>query len=253
MRVRRFQVDDLSGPTARLVGQEAVHALRVLRLKVGDAVVLFDGLGNEAQAVIRATARDSLDVEILERSASSPRNAPQLILAVAVPKGERADWLVERCAELGISTIQPLHLERSTVIPSDAKIARWRRKAVQAAKQAGHAATMTIEPLKRLQEALTAIPLGTHIWIAEPGKATPLLSTVLAAISPAKRVGSSDLVFVGPEGGFAAAERTAILAAGAKSVRLCTPILRVETAAVAAAVIWAAWAAQTPPSPEVPF
>jgi len=247
MRVRRFKVDDLTGATARLEGQEATHALRVLRLKPGDEVLLFDGRGAEARGIIRSANKSRLDVEIVGRCPPSPRNGHRLILAVAPPKGDRADWLVEQCSELGVSAIWPLHLVRSSVVPSEAKITRWRRKAVQAAKQAGQAVTTVVEAVRRLQEALAGAPPGARIWIADPRPSAPLFSVVLAAHIQADQPAPCDLVFVGPEGGFTQAEQSAVAAAGGRPVRLCAPILRVETAAVAVAAIWASWAAQQRP------
>lgn len=248
MKLRRFRADDLAGTTVRIVGREAFHALHVVRLRKGNHVVLFDGHGREALGVIRSAGKDWFVVDLAECSPSSPAARPGLILAVAPPKGERADWLVEKCAELGTSEMWPLRLRRSAVVPGDAKIARWRRKAVQAAKQAGQAAAMTVEPLRSLAEVLEALPRDTRIWLADPERSRPLLAASLTNLPPGKPRARPDLAFVGPEGGFADDERAAILAAGGQTVRLCDFVLRVETAAVVIASLWATWMAAHPRS-----
>ena len=156
MRLRRFLVDDLSPPLVHLTGRESRHAIQVLRLKVGDSVVLFDGRGLEATGIVREVGRLTMAVEISERRAAPPRTLVSLTLAVATPKGERADWLVEKCAELGVTALWLLETERSQVRPGEGKLERWRRKALQAAKQAGHASIMTVEAHRPFDEVLTS-------------------------------------------------------------------------------------------------
>ncbi len=243
MKPRRFKADDLAGATVQVAGPEAFHALRVLRIRRGDEVVLFDGRGAEALGVVRTNGRGWFEVEVTERRLASPVQGPSLILAVAAPKGERGDWLVEKCAELGVFSLWPLRLERGCVVPGEPKITRWRRKAVQAAKQAALATTMTVEPPKSLAEAVVSIYRGTRLWLADPGRLHPTLPEALQNIPREEATTCRGVVAVGPEGGFSPNERATIMAAGGEAVRICDPILRVETAAVAVASIWAAWAA----------
>jgi 16S rRNA (uracil1498-N3)-methyltransferase len=247
MRARRFKVADLSDALIRVEGDEAVHALRVLRLKTGDPVSLFDGAGREVSGVIRNTSRSCFEVEVLERSETAETSGPRLMIAVAAPKGDRADWLVEKCAELGTSIIVFMDCTRGEVLPGEGKIERWRRKAVQAAKQARLATTMAVEKPRGLSEILGDLLPGTRIWCADPEQANPTFAAALRSQTPAQPPPPCDLVLVGPEGGFTPEEIAAIRQAGGRTVRLCRPILRVETAAVAATCLWAAWAAECSP------
>jgi 16S rRNA (uracil1498-N3)-methyltransferase len=245
MRPRRFKVADVSGASISVEGDEAIHALRVLRLKTGAPVVLFDGAGHEVAGLIRSTGQLRFEVEVLERRENDAGGGPHLIIAVAAPKGDRADWLVEKCAELNTSTLAFIRCARGEVQPGEGKIERWRRKAVQAAKQARLATTMTIEMPRGISDVLHDALPGAGIWCADPDPAGPTFAEVLRARGPAQGSLPCDVVFVGPEGGFAEGEIASIRQAGGRTVRLCGPILRVETAAVAAACLWAAWAAES--------
>ncbi|HVP10367.1 MAG TPA: RsmE family RNA methyltransferase [Phycisphaerae bacterium] len=235
----------MSDAVISVEGDEAIHALRVLRLKAGKRVVLFDGAGGEVGGMIRSVGRSSFEVEVLERREQAESGGPRLIIAVAAPKGERADWLVEKCAELGVSALMLLRCKRGEVLPGEGKIQRWRRKAVQAAKQARLAAVTTVEAPRGLSEILDSLPVGARIWCADPDKAHPTFVESLRGLETTGNSSPCDVVFVGPEGGFAPEEIEAIQRSGGLKVRLCRPVLRVETAAVAAACFWAAWRAES--------
>jgi 16S rRNA (uracil1498-N3)-methyltransferase len=245
MRPRRFQVADVSGAIISVEGAEAIHALRVLRLKTGSQVILFNGTGSEVSGIIRSTGPEQFEVEVLERAESVAAGGPRLIIAVAAPKGERADWLVEKCAELGTSILAFVRCERGKVLPGEGKLERWRRKAVQAAKQARLARIMAVEAPRGISDILSNIPQGSRIWCADPDPANPTLIEALRQQSSAVALSSCEVVFVGPEGGFTENEVATIVQSGGQRMRLCGPILRVETAAIAAATLWAAWIAES--------
>jgi 16S rRNA (uracil1498-N3)-methyltransferase len=247
MKLRRFKVAELSGPQITVKGDEAIHALRVLRLKAGATVVLFDGTGREVTGVIRGAGHSRFEVEVAERRENAGSGGAALMLAVAAPKGDRADWLVEKCAELGVAALALLRCTRGEVVPGEGKIERWRRKAVQAAKQARLATTMAIEAPRGISEILRDAPPGTRVWCADPDPANSTFAESLRTLASAQATPVGDLVFVGPEGGFTEGEVNAIRQAGGRTVRLCGPILRVETAAVAVACLWAAWVAESKP------
>ena len=168
---------------------------------------------------------------------------PNLTIATAVPKGNRGDWLVEKCAELGVRGLWLLRCGRSQVIPGEGKLARWRRKGVEAAKQTGHAITMTIEPPRSIDEIISCSSDRT-IFYGDPVRSRVTFGEALADM-PATRTGRNGvLVFIGPEGGFTDAECEEIERAGGRPVRLSHGILRVETAAVATTAIWGCWVAE---------
>ncbi|MFH1418563.1 MAG: RsmE family RNA methyltransferase [Planctomycetota bacterium] len=251
MRIRRFQVDDVSGSIVRVGGPQAEHALKVLRLKVGGEVALFDGRGAEVTGRVRSIVHRTFEVEVTHRYGMHRDSGPCLVMAAACPKGNRADWLVEKCAELGVRALWLLKTERGSVDPGEGKLTRWCRKGVEAAKQSGHTITMAVEPARTVAEALAAAARAPalHLFYGDPRDADRTFTHSLAKLPPPGTHPSRLAVFIGPEGGFTNAECGLLTGAGARPVRLSNAILRVETAAVAAAAAWASWVASTPERP----
>lgn len=234
MALRRFHVSDIGGDLLRISGAEANHALKALRLVEGDEVIVFDGRGGEAVGRIVAASRSAFDVQIIQRLEPCSA-AAELTIAVAPPKGDRADWLVEKCAELGVVRLIPLICERSQVRPGEGKLDRWRRKAVEAAKQSRQARAMMIDTPIALTDLIAAGGANASIFF---GDADPAFPGAMESFAGSAAV--STLIIIGPEGGMADGERAAIVRAGGRGVRLSPTVLRIETAAVAAAAIWAA-------------
>lgn len=240
MRIRRFNVDDLGGDVIHVSGQEADHALRVLRLKLGAEVVLFNGRGEEAAGRIVSIGDGAFDVEISRKGQPADRRKGSLAIAVATPKGQRADWMVEKCAEFGVAALRLLRTDRGAVDPGEGKLSRWRRKAVEAAKQSGSATAMEIVAPRSVEETLGDAG-ARHILCCEPHRNSATLAQFLTALPRDEGEPRGVLAFVGPEGGFTEREIEAISQAGGQAVRLAGSILRVETAAAAVAAAWAMW------------
>ncbi|MFQ5430411.1 MAG: RsmE family RNA methyltransferase [Phycisphaerae bacterium] len=239
MRERRFRVEAVTGETIAVAGAEARHALRVLRLGIGDRVVLFDGDGREVTGNIRSVSQGRFEVERIGPIRVPGRSRATLTLAAAAPKGARADWLVEKCAELGVQALWFLITDRGAVIPGDGKLARWRRKASEAAKQAGHARIMAIKEPACIDTVFDAFAGVARTFYGNPeADSESLIDAMMQAASADRGAESHDLILVGPEGGFTKEETKAIERRGGKPVRLGAATLRVETAAVAAAAIW---------------
>ena len=238
MRRPRFKSDGLGQSVLLVTGDEAAHALRVLRLGVGDEVVVFDGEGREVDGRIRTVSAGAFEVEPVGpvRERLAPRT--KLTLAVATPKGARADWLVEKCAELGVEALWLLETERGSVAPGTGKLTRWRRKATEAAKQADLARVMCVEPPRTIAAVVESIETSVSILFGEPRASAPTLIDVLNHMTG----GDGIALFIGPEGGFTAEERDALKQFGGRPVRLAGSILRIETAAIAAAAVWASLA-----------
>jgi 16S rRNA (uracil1498-N3)-methyltransferase len=208
---------------ARLPEEEARHLVRVLRARPGDAVRAFDGRGREVEAVVVVVDRDGAEVEI-RGEVAAPRPIREVVLVTAAPRGERMEWLVEKATEAGVARIVPLAAERSVRKEAGpSSLRRWRRAAVEAAKQCGRATVPDVAEPTTLVEALTSTPADAR-FIATPGAAARLPDLVAAAPRVA--------VFVGPEGGFDLDETAALAQAGARAYGLGGLILRVETAAV---------------------
>jgi 16S rRNA (uracil1498-N3)-methyltransferase len=213
-----------------LDGDEAHHGLRVLRLGAGDAVRLADGAGRVAEAQVVEAGRSlrllvgTVEVLPAERCAS-------LAVAVAPPKGDRWTDLVRGLSELGVASILPLRCARGEREP--ANLDRARRIAGEALKQSRRGW------LPRLGPAIDIAGLaagGTRLIVGDPAGGPP---------RPGRPCPTT--LVIGPEGGLTADELTALDAAGAERVRLAGPVLRIETAALAAAAVWAsAWEHEAP-------
>jgi 16S rRNA (uracil1498-N3)-methyltransferase len=135
MTVRRFYCPDLTAPQVELDRDDAQHARKALRLAAGHTVELFDGQGTLATGRIEEMTRRCV-VEVAERRSVEPLT-PRIDVAVAMPKGSRADVMVEKLSELGADRLIALVTERSVVEPREAKMARFGRMAVESAKQCG--------------------------------------------------------------------------------------------------------------------
>lgn len=238
MAIRRFHVQVLSSPVAQVTGREAQHAIRVLRLKTGEQVILFDGSGLEAAGRIIQISDTSFEVELLAPAIANGPSRGSLTLVTAVPKGNRADWMVEKLAELGVARLWPLRCDRGQVDPGDGKLARWGRMAIEAAKQSRQAANMTIESPGTFGEIASGAG-NAKIFVCDSSGPAPTLAAALR--ESAVQIDEQVLIVVGPEGGFTNDELAKMKAAGALPVCLAQSILRIETAAIAAATLWATY------------
>jgi 16S rRNA (uracil1498-N3)-methyltransferase len=241
MSERFFLATPPQGGSAVLDGDEARHLARVLRARVGDVVTLFDGRGRAWQARVTRIARDTVELEAVEPNAVEPNTvarfagepapppaAPRLTLAVALPKGERQKWMVEKLTELGVARLVPLETARGVAEATASAAARLERQVIEACKQCGRDTLMEVAAGRPLDRVLADLPAGARGVIAHP-HAPPLEAAAVQA-------GATEVIaLVGPEGGFTAAELAAADRAGAVRVSLGPHILRVETAAIALA------------------
>lgn len=222
---QRFFIDrPIASTHVQLVGDEAHHIARVMRLRSGDAVVLFDDSGAEYAAQIEAVDKRQVTLAIVERREVDRELPFELSIACALPKGDRQKWLVEKLVELGVIRLIPLKTERGVAQPVDNAIERLARGVIEASKQCRRNRLMRIEPACSWDELARSGGDGPRL-IAHPGGA-PLTSLI-------ERTPSSVLVAIGPEGGFTDEELRVALLAGWQSVGLGPRILRVETAALA--------------------
>ena len=223
----RFFVESIGAETVELPPSEAHHALHVLRVRAGEQVEVFDGAGTVARGSFRPAGRKSAAVEVVERRELSPRPAPAIELAFAVPKGKRLDWLIEKATELGAAVLSPVIFERSVAGPAAGGRVpgRWRGICIAAAKQCGASFLPELRPPRPLGEFLTDAGGGVRLL----GDAAGVSMVKALAGSPPARV----CVLVGPEGGLGEAESAAAAEADFIPVRLGGLTLRIETAAVA--------------------
>ena len=214
--------------TARLEGDEARHLARVMRAKTGDTVELFDGQGTSWTATVQAIQRDHVSLHLDEKQSETISNKPTITLAVALPKGDRQKWLIEKITELGTDSLVPLTTTRSVAEPTAAAISRLQRGVIESCKQSGRNRLLEITQPQSLHNLLTTSSASLRILACPDG--TPMQSILLKPID-------NILIAIGPEGGFTDEEIRTANASGFAQMSLCQNILRIETAAIAAAVI----------------
>lgn len=224
-RERRFLFAELASTPVRLSGEQARHLVHVLRLGAGAEVVIFDGKGRAVNAVVTRVDGDFVELEVGD-GVPGNESPLELTVAVAVPKGNTMSLIVQKLTELGVTTIQPVIADNGEM-PADAivkRLDRWRRIAIESAKQCGRSRLPRVEPPRPFKELA-----HSGAWLLTPGA---------SALPSSQKVPSSSFVFfVGPEGGWSEtelelAEDRELLVFG-----LGPRTLRTETAAIAATTL----------------
>jgi 16S rRNA (uracil1498-N3)-methyltransferase len=214
--------------------EEAAHLARVLRVRPGEAVRVFNGRGFECEASVTSVGKDAVAVAVHGAVASAAECRVRVTLAQAVLKGDKIDDVLRDAVMLGVVAVRPIVSARADVpgaaFARGGRVERWRRIAVSSVKQCGRAVVPDVHPAGTLAECLARDSSDVRILLAEPaaGEAAAL-DTLLAR--PAV---SSALVLVGPEGGWAPGEVAAATAAGAVPVTLGRRTLRADAAALVA-------------------
>ena len=234
----RFFADSPIANRAILTGQEAQHLLKVMRAKVGDEITIFDGSGVEFLARIARLSRHDVELEVLERHEISCELSFRLTIGVALPKGERQRWLVEKLTELGVTELIPLHTERGVAQPTGAALERLRRAVIEASKQCGRNRLLQIAEPLRVIDFCGSAPVDARKWLAHPRPEGPAsMPGPLHTRNGATQKASDVFAAIGPEGGFTTAEVSHALSQGWQAVSLGSRILRTETAAIALAAV----------------
>jgi 16S rRNA (uracil1498-N3)-methyltransferase len=223
----RFHIEPADWIQMRLRGDEAHHCTRVLRLRPGALIRVFDGQGREAEARIVAEQVREVVLECVEAKQTA---APycRITLAQGVPKGKTMDWILEKATELGINRVVPL-LTRHTVVQcedGERKRQKWQRVVLEACKQCGQnwmpevAMPCTLEVFLRDQRPGTMLVAGSLGPTARP---------LLEAL---ERVPEELVLLVGPEGDFSPEEMDLLRGAGCLEASFGPLVLRSETAAI---------------------
>jgi 16S rRNA (uracil1498-N3)-methyltransferase len=213
---KRFFVNELlSEKPVRIEGAEARHMVRVLRIDVGQVVTLFDGEGFEAAAEVTGIKNGAVDLEILELCAISTELPFELVLAAAVPKGDRFGWLIEKATELGVRRFVPLITSRSVVIPGEGKLDKMRRTIVEASKQCRRTRLMELSAPLEWPDFVAHELSAASAWVAHPSGTPGEFTSELAPGPIVAAVGAAQ--------------------AGASLISLGPRVLRIETAALALA------------------
>jgi 16S rRNA (uracil1498-N3)-methyltransferase len=222
----------LVSPGSAVIGQRTplddneAHHLRVRRAGEDTNVEVLDGAGLSGTGVlVRAGAKWLVEIKSAERKPSQP----DLTLAVAAGDRDRFTWMAEKAVELGVTRLVPVETARTAGVASRIRqphIVKLRRVVLEATKQCGAVWAPAVEEPVSLTDFLPGSGRGNG-WLADPSGAAP----------PADLDNTPLTILVGPEGGFSAEEREAILGAGYRPVALGLNTLRFETAALAAAAI----------------
>jgi 16S rRNA (uracil1498-N3)-methyltransferase len=233
MADRYFVESQVISDRATLIGDEAHHLLHVMRAKMGQQVTLFDGSGVEFLARIDRLGRSEVDLSIVERMERNRESRLGLTLAVALPKGDRQRWLVEKAVELGVTRLIPLETTRGVAQPTDKALARLRRAVIEASKQCGRNRLLEIAASQPFAAVIQSPmqPGGLRVLADPSGDAK--LGEILRAVSDLRTLEAA----IGPEGGWTGDELTLARVHGWQLIGLGPRILRVETAAMAVAAI----------------
>jgi 16S rRNA (uracil1498-N3)-methyltransferase len=224
---------ELTTPLVTLTGPEGHHAATVRRLRVGERADVVDGAGTTGQGVVTSVGKDSVTLEIQALRLRQPPQ-PCLVVAQALPKGDRGELAVELMTEVGVDAVVPWSAERSiTKWQGDRgqrALGKWRATAREAAKQSRRDWLPEITELastavlaKRVTMAACAIVLEADARAKLHELALPKAGTIL--------------LVVGPEGGISPGERAALVEAGAVAARLGPTVLRTSTAGAAASAV----------------
>ena len=207
-----------------------VRHLNVLRTRIREEIVLFNGNGKVYPARLTALEKRRAEAEVLREECADNESPLRITLVQAVSGGERMDFTVQKSVELGATEIRPVLSERCVVRLSgeraDKRTARWQDIAVSACEQSGRNCVPQVLPLQNYRDALAALPEDGERLLMSLNRAS-----ALSKIEPPPR---HVVLMIGPEGGWTAAEEQQAFDAGFRSVTLGPRVLRTETASLAA-------------------
>ena len=241
MRQTRLYIEGeyTTGSELEVDAEKARYLGRVLRLRVGGPVIVFNGSGTAYTAEITAFSRSRAALSVRDAITIASESPLKVHLVQAISRGERMDFVVQKATELGVKRITPLLTERGVVKLDNARAEKrrqhWQKVAISACEQCGRVRLPLVDPPQRLDSWLSTKPQHAEVDVILKTFATQSLSTL---DRPATKV----CILVGPEGGFSEAEYQLADAAGFVPVSLGPRVLRTETAAAAAlAILQARW------------
>ena len=235
MRLTRAHVDLPLSPGARLrlPDEAAAHLLRVLRLREGDACVLFNGDGYDYDARVVAADKRGGEVEVLAQRAVDNESPLRIVLVQGIARGEKMDLILQKATELGVARIVPVDAERTEVRLEGGRLAKrvahWQAVVTSACGQCGRARVPELDAPVDLSTIASRVADAAPRLSLDPG-GQHTLAGLSASVQPATTVALA----IGPEGGWSPRDRERLRAAGFEGLRLGPRILRTETAGLAA-------------------
>ncbi|MES9960660.1 MAG: 16S rRNA (uracil(1498)-N(3))-methyltransferase [Sedimenticola sp.] len=239
MREHRIYTQQPLSPGVPITLEEGPshHLLKVLRLKTGAELTLFNGDGRDYEARISTAGKRTADIEILARGELEPEPALTISLGIGISKGERMDFAIQKAVELGVTEITPLITEHCVVRLSGERMQKrcshWRQVAISACEQSGRRYVPQLNDVMKVDD-----------WIESSAHLSGLLLDHRAqqSLGQLPCPGAGIRLLVGPEGGVSEAERSLALRSGFTGVRMGPRVLRTETAPLAAiAAIQTLW------------
>ena len=231
--MRRFFLNGIIGETMELTGTDAHHIARVLRMAVGDNVIIADTNERTARAEITAITDEVVTLSLIEYLEDDSEPTVKVRLAQCLPKSDKMEFIVQKAVELGAVSIQPVNSEncvvKYTADKQAKRVERWQKIAHEAAKQCKRAAVPTVEPIITLKELLSRVADDETVLFCYEAEDGRTLRQALNTHQSEKYT-----VLIGPEGGFSPEEARLCQEMGAHPVSLGSRILRTETASLAA-------------------
>lgn len=222
------------GSEIDLPDDEAQHMARVLRLKTGDSLAVFNGKGSEFAAVVTSLSRSRVTVRLAGVVVAKAELPVSLTLAQAVLKGDKMDEVVRDATMMGVTAIEPVITARTIARQTGRETERWTRVAVSSAKQCRRATVPPVATVRPFDEWLKTQAHGLPLILVEPGAASGDESSLRLLESHA--AGSIALI-VGPEGGWTAEEREQAVAGACVAVSLGGLTLRADAVPIAALAV----------------
>ena len=236
MSLPRFFCDSPLAAGAHLVLPDALahHAVRVLRLKDGASIALFNGQGGEYPATLNVEGKSAW-AQLGDFNPREAELAGSITLVQGLPSGDKMDWVIEKAVELGASRVTPIAAQRSVLQLSgprlDKRVAHWSRIAQSAAEQCGRNRLMPVDTPMTLRDWLARPAVGLRL-LCHPD-AIETLAEALNAISDQNTSRPSLSLLVGPEGGWSDSELALAAQHDVQSIRFGPRVLRTETAGLA--------------------
>ncbi|HVV68679.1 MAG TPA: 16S rRNA (uracil(1498)-N(3))-methyltransferase [Gammaproteobacteria bacterium] len=218
-----------SGREIVLDTHASMHLLRVLRLKTGESLRVFDGCGHEFHAALSGSQKNLAVVTLADPWLSNPESPLNIHLGQGISRGEKMDYTIQKAVELGVSKITPLFTQYSGVSLTEARIekrlAHWQAVIINACEQSGRNILPTIE-----------IPMTLAKWLSQRTESLKLMLQPDGdrQLHEFSAIAANVALVVGPEGGFSVEESLSAKQAGFHTLSLGPRILRTETAAPAA-------------------
>jgi 16S rRNA (uracil1498-N3)-methyltransferase len=229
---RRYYAPDLprDGGPIRLSKPETHHAVRVMRVREGDKIVIFDGIGHEAAATISQVSRDECWCLCEPSEMVDRESRVALDLGISLPKPDRARGLIERLTELGVRSVTPLVCRHTQRCPSPALLDKLKLVAIEASKQCGRNCLLSVRPASSLPSFIDGSSAEREKWIAD--RCGDRL-----ALRRSDRGHHAVVAMIGPEGGWSSDELERSRQGGFTVMGLGRRTLRIETAATMVAAL----------------